>query len=689
MLTLLVPQFANTQDRPRNARPTQIADTGKASAAKPAVGTELPAVPGKASPSSTAPASLTDVQVSSEGGLTTVTIVSNQPVTPQKFQLNNPRRLVLDFPNSKNEISAASFPVGDASVKQLRVRQFQTEPSPIVRMVFDLQDGSQAPDVAIGTNQVKVSFNNGQAAAPVRTAAMTTGAPLIPAVAKGSDRMESADAAVALPGIAPAQTFFPVADSAAPAAPAAPIAPATKVDAAPSKPAQEKPALIAALAAATSPVTRSTPAAASRFTGQPLTLDLVKVPLVDFFRLMADEGGVNIVLDPAVKGEVTIKVVKMPWDQIFEAVMANNGLDKQVDGAMIRVASKATLQDEAKQKEALQKATMLAAELETRIKRLNYAKAKDLKDSVKDQKSPRGTIVVDERTNSLILTDVASYIDKQIKLIEALDIPQAQVEIEARIVEATRNFSRDIGVQFGFVQGNGERVSVGGPAASSFAKNGGVGTRPGEKPVISDSLVGTGSDGENNNLNVNLPAKTAFGGIGISVGNIFDTFLLDAAITAGESKGWAKLISQPKVTTQNNKEAVITNGLRFPVAINQDNTVTIQFFDAALTLTATPQITYEGNIVLDLKVQNNSADFGYSSLTGAPSIRTSESTTTVLVSDGGTTVIGGILQDNDGTSEDKVPGLGSLPVLGHLFKSTSTTRESTEVLFFVTPRVIK
>jgi type IV pilus assembly protein PilQ len=289
------------------------------------------------------------------------------------------------------------------------------------------------------------------------------------------------------------------------------------------------------------------------------------------------------------------------------------------------------------------------------------------------------------------------------KLIETLDIPQPQVEIEARIVSATRDFARAIGIQFGFVDGNLQRVTVGGP--NTFGTIGG--TRPSATPTstfaagnlatgrgaskgeaTTSGAISTGATQDQGNYNVNLPAAKAFGGLGISVGNIFDTFLLDAAITAGESKGLAKLISQPKVTAQNNSSATITQGVRFPVPVVANNTVTVQFYNAALTLVVTPQITYEGNIVLDLKVENNTADWA-NNVEGVPSIRTSESNTRVLVSDGGTTVIGGILVDSESNSEDKVPGLGSLPVVGNLFRRTSVTRSTQEVLFFVTPRIIK
>jgi type IV pilus assembly protein PilQ len=449
---------------------------------------------------------------------------------------------------------------------------------------------------------------------------------------------------------------------------------------------------------------RVAPTPNSRYTGQPLTLDLIDMPLVDFFRLMAEEGGINVVVDPDVKGSISIKGEKIPWDQVFDMALATRALDKQVEGNLVRITRKATLQAEAKQKEALKKATLLASDVETRIKRLNYAKAIDLVKTLGDQKTVRGTIVVDERTNSLILTDLPSSLDKLMKLIETLDIPQPQVEIEARIVSATRDFARAIGVQFGFVQGNLERVTVGGP--NTFGTIGG--TRPSVTPkstfsagnfstgrgasdddATDNAAISTGTSSQDKgNYNVNLPSLKAFGGLGISVGNIFDTFLLDAAITAGESKGLAKLISQPKVTAQNNSPAIITQGTRFPVLISANNTVTVQFQNAALTLTATPQITYEGNIVLDLKVENNTADWA-NTVEGIPSIRTSESSTRILVSDGGTTVIGGILVDTESNSEDKVPGLGSLPVVGNLFRRTSVNRSTQEVLFFVTPRIIK
>jgi type IV pilus assembly protein PilQ len=480
--------------------------------------------------------------------------------------------------------------------------------------------------------------------------------------------------------------------------------PTVRVQPLPVKRTAPPPPAPAPMPASTTPVMSLNPQPGN-YTGRPLTLDLVNISLVDFFRLMAEEGGINIVMDPGVSGGLSIKVEKVPWDQIFEAALNNNGLEKQVEGNLVRIATKKTIQAEAKQREDLKKQILLAADLETRVRRLNYAKAASLGATLKDQITVRGTIVIEERSGSLVITDIPNSLDKVMRLIDQLDTPEPQVEIEARIVSANRDFARDIGVQFGFVQGNLERVTVGGP--NTFGTVGG--TRPSATPKNTyaggNSLTGrgasessstesggtsAGSSATNNtgNYNVNLPALRPFGGLGISVGNIFDTFLLDAAITAGESKGQAKLISQPKLVTQNNSPGMITQGLRFPVQVIANQTVTVQFQNAALTLTVTPQITSEGNIVLDLKVENNTPDFGRQ-VQGIPSIRTSESTTRVLVSDGGTTVIGGILIDNEQNQVEGVPGLSSLPIFGNLFKRTSVSHSTQEVLFFVTPRIVK
>lgn len=678
ILAFAVPRTDSAQDNSVGAGPSRDSSAAKAA-------------------ETSGPGAITDIKIDPDADNLTVTVMTDRLIAPQDFFVEDPARLVLDFPNTRNKVSFTRLAVNAAAVKRVRVQQFQDIPSPIARVVFDLEETHGKHRITSDASSVRIVFDTDvPKPAPVVKSAVAPPAPApevrpTPAAAKPAPPLAVKPKPV-------------VQETPKPAPPAKATLPTVRM--AKADDFSNPPRLPLEPPAPKNPAPPAPAAASShlRFSGQPLTLDLVEIPLIDFFRLMAEEGGINIVLDPDIKGKISIKGEKMPWDQIFEMALVTNGLDKQIEGNLIRVTRKATLQEEAQQREALKKANLLAADLETRIRRLNYAKADSLSEILADQKTARGTVVVDERTNALILTDIPESVSRMIQLIDTLDTSQPQVEIEARVVSATRDFARDIGIQFGFVGGNLQRVTVGGP--NTFGTIGG--TRPSATPTSTfvagnpvtgrgaasdqateSAAVSTGTSSQNaGNYNVNLPATKAFGGVGISIGNIFDTFLLDAAITAGESKGLAKLISQPKVTAQNNSPAVITQGLRFPVQIIANNTISVQFQNAALTLTVTPQITYEGNIVLDLKVENNTPDFGRH-VNGIPSIRTSESTTRVLVTDGGTTVIGGILIDQESDAQDKVPGLGSLPVIGNLFRRTAVSRSTQEVLFFVTPRIIK
>ncbi len=650
---------------------------------------------------------ITGVTTSKENDNLVVSVATSGLVEHKEFLLDNPARLVVDLMNVESRVPFLQLPINSAQVDKLRVRQFQSANPMIARLVFDLEDGVGKHEVLADDHSVRVVFH--PPAQPVAANEPAQEKATAPKNAKPKSAPSQGDPVKTAPdvqGMPAAPVIRDLANSEIPRSAMAAAKPAEAHSLPPQPaPTPDPPAPPPTPPKApAAPVLTVAPGQEPRFTGTPLTLDLVEIPLVDFFRLMAEEGGVNVVMDPEIKGSISIKAVKVPWDQVFDAALVNHSLDKKVEGNLIRIAKRTTLQDEAKLQESLKKANLLAADIETRIKRLNYAKAIVFEKTLQDQKSVRGTVVVDERTNSLIMTDIPAYLDRMTKLVESLDIPQAQVEIEARIVSATRDFARDLGVQFGFVQGNLQRVTVGGP--NTFGTIGG--TRPSATPTTTfaagdprsgrgaaestssqSASISTGTSQNNaGNYNVNLPAQLAFGGLGLSVGNIFDTFLLDAAITAGENKGQAKLISQPKVTAQNNSPAMITQGLRFPVQIIANNTVTVQFQNAALTLTVTPQITYEGNVVLDLKVENNTPDFSHS-VNGIPSIRTSESNTRVLVSDGGTTVIGGILIENESTSENRVPGLASLPFLGNLFRRSSVEHSTQEVLFFITPRLIK
>jgi type IV pilus assembly protein PilQ len=273
--------------------------------------------------------------------------------------------------------------------------------------------------------------------------------------------------------------------------------------------------------------------------------------------------------------------------------------------------------------------------------------------SFEKQLTDRGEIGVDERTNTLIITDVEEGVSRLTNLLNSLDVPERQVEIEARIIEAKTTFSRELGVNLGLLIGApGDRNSGG---LEVFA------------PVDPDKAVGA---------------------FGFFSGNPLDTVQLDALITAAELEGDARILSKPRVSAQNNAEAKITQGSKIPIPVQQNFTTTVRYETAALQLTVTPQITDEGTIMLKIKVENNIPDFTRTVL-GIPTILTSESTTRVLVMDGGTTVIGGIFVENENETEDRVPGLGSVPVLGNLFKRSLISRETREILFFITPRIKK
>jgi type IV pilus assembly protein PilQ len=385
------------------------------------------------------------------------------------------------------------------------------------------------------------------------------------------------------------------------------------------------------------------------YEGEPVSLKLVDVTLIDFFRAISELTGLNLLIDPDVNGTITINVEQVPWDLLFDTVLRSHGLQRTADANLLRISTKKTLRQEEESKQALKKAAFMAADTQTVTVRLNYAVAKDLAKAIEKQMSERGQINVDERTNTIILTDISDRVEQLSALFRTLDVPEQQVEIEARIIEATTSFARELGFQLG--------LNVGSPAD----RNQGV-------------------------MEVFAPATNAVGAAGVFLGRMLDTFRLDAIISAGENRGEARILSKPRVSAQNNAKAIITQGSKIPIPVQQNFTTTVRFETAALQLTVTPQVTEEETILLNIKVDNNVPDFTRTVL-GIPVILTSESETIVLVPNGGTTVIGGIFVEIDRRNEDKVPGLGDIPVVGNLFKRTSKERETREILFFITPRI--
>jgi type IV pilus assembly protein PilQ len=421
-----------------------------------------------------------------------------------------------------------------------------------------------------------------------------------------------------------------------------------------------------------------------KYSGHPITLDFQGMDLRSVLRVFAEESGLNIVIDPAVVGTVDVSLHEVPWDQALDIILRANKLGYIVDGTIVRIAPLTALADEETQKRKLSDEQALAGELHVFTKTLSYAKAEELKDLVtKSSLSPRGTVQVDQRTNTIIITDLADRLTTAGDLLKLLDKPQPEVEIEARIVQTNKSFARALGIQWGF----SGRVdpALGNTTNLAFPNSGTLGGRTGGQQGAPSAA------GVSNNpvpTAVNLPAVGASSAVGLQLGSVNGAFNLDVALTALESSGNGRLLSTPRVTMQNNVEAEIAQGVQIPIQTVANNTVTVSFKDATLSLKVTPQITSANTVIMKIVVENASPDFSRS-IQGIPPINTQRANTQVLVSDGQTTVIGGIYVSNEQANSDKTPGLGSIPLLRWLFKRDSVNDTSSELLIFITPKIIK
>jgi type IV pilus assembly protein PilQ len=426
-------------------------------------------------------------------------------------------------------------------------------------------------------------------------------------------------------------------------------------------------------------------AAEPKYTGEPISVNLKDVDLKDFFRLIHEISGLNVVLDPNVKGSLTIVLDDVPWDQALDIVLKNNDLARQLDGNVLRVATVETLRKEADSRRAQHEAEALAVDKVTFTRFMSYAHAKDLVPTVKKFVTLRGDVIADERTNAIIVTDVPSVVPTIDKLLTQLDRKTQQVEIEARVVAATRSFARDIGTQLGFGFGNAA-TSVGGASAVGTSPTATFGIAP-FYPIIGTSAPSP-TTGAQIPLFSNLGSTSPTSGINLTSASAH--VRLDAILTMAESRGLVKILSRPRVVTQNNIQALVRQGVRVPIVTQAQlgGPPTVTYVDAFLRLTVIPQITSEGTIFLNVDVENTTPDFG-ESIQGNPTLITQQATTQVLVTDGGTVVIGGVIQTNNSVQINQVPLLGNIPWLGNLFKHTVVSTENQELIFFITPRIVQ
>jgi type IV pilus assembly protein PilQ len=437
------------------------------------------------------------------------------------------------------------------------------------------------------------------------------------------------------------------------------------------------------------------------YTGERLTLNFQDIETRAVLQLLADASGQNIVVSDSVQGSVTLRLQNVPWDQALDIVLRTKGLDKRKNDNVIIVAPTEELANREKAELAARQDVQELAPLRSEYLQVNYAKASDLASLIKSQGdggllSKRGSVTVDERTNTLLLTDTADKLEDIRRLVGTLDIPIRQVQIEARIVIVSDDFNRELGARAGFSWFGAVGNNLGYTSGSALANDQAIGDfleRANDTDPNNDGVPFVFSDSPGTpppRYNVNLPAASPAGSIAFSL--LGPDFLLDLELSAAQAEGRGEVISTPRVVTANQREAIIEQGTEIPYQESASSgATTISFKKAVLSLKVTPQVTPDNRIILDLNVTKDSV--GAVIVGGAgqqvPSIDTRTITTQVLVNDGQTVVLGGILETERRETEKKVPYLGDVPVLGRIFKTTGRTNNKDELLIFVTPKILR
>lgn len=421
------------------------------------------------------------------------------------------------------------------------------------------------------------------------------------------------------------------------------------------------------------------------YKGKRISMDFKDANIHNILRLISEVAKINIVTSDDVKGNVTVTLRNVPWDQALEIILKTKGLGMKKVGNIIRVAPIEVFQKEAEAEMAKKKALEALEPLKVRLIPVNYGYARDIVAQVKDVLSDRGTINIDERTNVIIVKDKLENIIKAEGLVRSLDTQTPQVLIEARIVEANTAFIRDIGIQWG-----GNMVfapQYGNPTGLSFPNIIGINGGADDARTL-NQLNGVQNPA---GFAVNMPAPVgagAGGAIGFILGNASGSANLNLRLSALENTGHVKILSAPRVTTLDNKEAKISSGVSIPISQVSAAGVMTVFVDAKLELSVTPHVTQDGSIMLKIVTTKNEPDFSRTGAQGDPTILKKEAFTQVLVKDGDTTVIGGIYTRRQAEEYSKVPLLSNIPVLGWLFKKKKSSDERTELLIFITPRIV-
>jgi type IV pilus assembly protein PilQ len=425
------------------------------------------------------------------------------------------------------------------------------------------------------------------------------------------------------------------------------------------------------------------------FAGRRIDLDLKDADVHNVLRLLADVGQVNIVTADNVQGSVTIRMRNVPWDQALDIVLQSKSLGMVRQANMIRVAPLSDLEKEREMQIARRQQEVKLAPIETRLIPVSYAQAADLQDRARPLLSERGSIAVDERTNVMIVRDIAGNLNQIEELTRSLDTQTPQVLVEARIVEATSTYVRDVGIQWG---GDATfSAATGNPTGLAFPNSVGVagGASDGNTPTA--GLSPFQNTVANPNFAVNLPAAVGTGrggALGLTFGSIDNTINLAVRLSAAESNGMLRILSSPRILTLDNREARISQGTLIPFSQVSAQGVQTTFQEAKLQLLVRPHVTADGSVAMHVKINRDEPDFNQTSARGDPTILKREAETDLLVLDGHTAVIGGIFTRNTGRNLDQVPFFGDIPLIGLLFQRRRASDSRGELVIFLTPRIV-
>ena len=636
---------------------------------------------------------ISSVAVTQASARSSVRVEGEGELYARATRMQNPDRLVLDFTATRMAVQKTVIPGVSAPVRGVRLGQYRPD---VARVVIDLT--AHTPyQIAHEGSALVISFDS-------QDSRVISNAPTLTAATEAAkSAFRYADAAprganhrgAALRNVSAPKFSLPneLTNGAAFGSFAGSAQPARPDETAGQQAAQQAVQQASNAAATVAPIAQQASTASpavgpTKYTGEPISVNLKDVDLRDFFRLIHEISGLNVVLDPAVKGSLTIVLDEVPWDQALDIVLQNNGLDKQLKGNVLRIATRDTLKKEAESVRDLERAQNDATAPVTVTRVLSYAKATTMTTTLKKFLSSKGDILADDRSNQLIIRDIPSTIPIVDNLIHQLDRKSQQVEIEARVVAASRSFARDIGTELGFAG-----TTTGGRSLfSGDPRVGGSGVTTGTGIPAPPVTIGAGG-ASGNGVSTGLPLNTNFAAgapptSGFGFSHRSPNFAIDFFISAAESKGVGKLLSKPRVVTQNNEKATVKQGTKIPIQTTINNTVSVQYIDAVLKLEVTPLITAEGTVFMDVLVENTQIDNGIARVQGIPALDTQSAETKVLVADGGTVVIGGIIVTQQQVTITQTPLVGSLPLIGNLFKRTQTTVTSQELLFFLTPRII-